>query len=469
MGCILKGVKMLFCSYIFVLLFLPLTVAGYFLLNKWNNCASRCWLLAASLYFYAYFNVSYLFLLLGSLAVNYSIGYFLWSYRKRWLLILGVTLNLVLLGYCKYYDFFVANLTALFGTDWVLKNMLLPLGISFFTFQQISYLSDVFNGELKERYSPLTYSLFVTFFPQLVAGPIVLANEMMPQFADKKNCEINFANLSCGIFVFSLGLAKKMLLADSFAPIGDALFVMASPGCMDVITGSLAYAFQIYFDFSGYSDMAIGIGLMFNIMLPVNFLSPYKSLNIQEFWRTWHITLGRFLVNFIYFPMGGNRKGKLRTYFNLIFTFFISGLWHGANWLFVFWGTLNGVAVAIHRLWSKDLNMKMPKWAAFIVTFLFVWLSQIFVKCRDMGHAFDVFAALGDFSPEKHALFAEEFSSSEITLFIIGIWIIFFMPATDFFRRTFKPALWNLLLSLTLIVWSILSFNKISPFIYFNF
>ncbi|MBE6378647.1 MAG: hypothetical protein E7051_07520 [Lentisphaerae bacterium] len=157
------------------------------MLNKWNNCASRCWLLAASLYFYAYFNVSYLFLLLGSLAVNYSIGYFLWSYRKRWLLILGVTLNLVLLGYCKYYDFFVTNLNALFGTDWVLKNMLLPLGISFFTFQQISYLSDVFNGELKERYSPLTYSLFVTFFPQLVAGPIVLANEMMPQFADKKN------------------------------------------------------------------------------------------------------------------------------------------------------------------------------------------------------------------------------------------------------------------------------------------
>lgn len=460
---------MLFCSYVFIILFLPLTVAGYFLLNKVDTRAGRCWLLLASFYFYAYFNWTYLFLLLGSLVVNYTIGFLIYSHRKRWLLILGITLNLLLLGYCKYYDFFVSNINALFGTDWVLKNMLLPLGISFFTFQQISYLSDVFHGELKERYSPLTYALFVTFFPQLVAGPIVLANEMMPQFAKKENCTLNFANLSCGIFVFSLGLAKKMLLADNFAPLGDALFVMDSPGVLDVITGSLAYAFQIYFDFSGYSDMAIGIGLMFNIMLPVNFLSPYKSLNIQEFWRTWHITLGRFLVNFIYFPMGGNRKGKLRTYFNLIFTFFLSGLWHGANWLFVFWGTLNGVAVAIHRFWSKDLNMKLPRWAAFIVTFLFVWLSQIFVKCRSMGHAFDVFAALGDFSSEKIALYAEEFSSNTPWLFGIGIVIIFFMPPTDFFRKSFKPAVWNLALSLILIFWSVLSFNKISPFIYFNF
>ena len=259
---------MLFCSYIFILAFLPLTLLGYFSLNRINVAAGRCWLLAASFFFYGYFNYSYLLLLLGSLVFNYAVGRVLERCHRRWVLIFGCVCNLLLLGYFKYYDFFVENINALFGTDLVVHKLLLPLGISFFTFQQISYLSDVYNGVLGKRYSPLDYALFVSFFPQLIAGPIVLANEMMPQFARKENLRLNYGNFSCGIFIFALGLAKKILIADNLAPIADRAFALAAPGFADSAIGSLAYVMQIYFDFSGYSDMAIGLGAMFNIMLP---------------------------------------------------------------------------------------------------------------------------------------------------------------------------------------------------------
>ncbi|MBE6380863.1 MAG: MBOAT family protein [Lentisphaerae bacterium] len=460
---------MLFCSYIFVLAFLPLTVLGYFLLNKFNTTAGRCYLLAASLFFYGYFNVSYLFLLLGSLLINYCIGAVLTHWRKRWLLLTGYLINLLILGYCKYYDFFVGNINDLFGTDWVLLNMMLPLGISFFTFQQISYLSDVYYQVLEEKYSPLTYSLFVTFFPQLVAGPIVLANEMMPQFAKKENHSVNYHNLSCGIFIFALGLAKKMLLADNTAPIADAVFYMSDPGVADSLIGSLAYCLQIYFDFSGYCDMAIGIGLMFNIVLPVNFLAPYRSGNIQEFWRTWHITLGRFLGQFVYRPLGGSRNGKVRTYLNLGITFLVSGLWHGANWMMILWGALHGVAIILHRIWSKELKFQMPKWLGVSVTFIFVWLAWIFFRAENMAQALKVFRGFGDFSAEKFAATRENLDTDSLIIMAVALGIIFFLPPANSFKDKFKPQLWHLVTALVLIVCSVFCFNRISPFIYFNF
>ena len=276
---------MLFCSYIFLFLFLPLTVLCYYLLNRLHPLAGKISLLGASLFFYGYFNPVYLLLLLGSLVFNFLLGELLQKRKDRLLLTVGITVNILLLGYCKYYDFFVSNINMLFGTDWTLKHLLLPLGISFFTFQQISYLCEIYNGTLKERYSPLTYSLFITFFPQLVAGPIVLPDEMMPQFADRKNQKIHLQNIACGFFIFILGLSKKMLLADNFAPIADRIFPMSDPGFLDAWYAVFAYTMQIYFDFSGYCDMAIGIGLLFNISLPVNFSSPYRSGDIQEFWR----------------------------------------------------------------------------------------------------------------------------------------------------------------------------------------
>ncbi len=460
---------MLFCSYVFILAFLPLTLLGYFLLNKVNSVAGRCYLLAASLFFYGYFNISYLFLLLGSLVFNYCIGDILTRYRKRWLLIFGCTANLLLLGYCKYYDFFAANINELFGTDIVLQNLLLPLGISFFTFQQISYLSDVYYQELKEKYSPLTYALFVTFFPQLVAGPIVLANEMMPQFAEKENQKVNYHNLSCGIFIFALGLAKKILLADNIAPVADSVFYMAEPGAADSLLGSLAYCLQIYFDFSGYCDMAIGIGLMFNIVLPVNFSSPYRSTDIQEFWRRWHITLGRFLGEFVYRPLGGSKKGRINTLLNLAITFLISGLWHGANWMMILWGALHGMAMVLHRIWSKELKMKMPLWAGGIITFIFVWLAWIFFRAENMAQALKVFRGFGNFSAEKFSAAVENADLNTLGIMAAAVLIIFFLPPANSFKDDFKPALWHWLTAFVLIISSVFCFSRISPFIYFNF
>lgn len=464
-----RGSIMLFCSYVFVLLFLPVTVLGYFLLNRFRASAGKLWLLAASLFFYGYFSIPYLFLLLGSLAVNYLLGCILFRHKKKWLFAAGVVLNLFLLGYCKYYDFFISNINTLFATDFVLKHLLLPLGISFFTFQQISYLSDVYHDELKEKYSLLTYSLFVTFFPQLVAGPIVLANEMMPQFADPSNQKINSQNMSCGIFIFSLGLAKKILIADEMAPFADQLFAMNEPGFPDSLMGSLAYCFQIYFDFSGYCDMAIGIGLMFNIVLPVNFSSPYRSGNIQEFWRRWHITLGRFLSQFVYFPLGGSRKGEGRAYLNLAFTFFVSGVWHGANWMMILWGCLHGGAMMLHRFWKKVLNKTMPHWLGVSLTFLFVWMVWIFFRAENMTQAVRVFSGFINFSPEKFRSFSESFSGKDLLMYLVSAGIICFLPPANSFRERFKPAVWNLAAAIILLICSVFSFNRISPFIYFNF
>ena len=460
---------MLFCSYVFILLFLPLTVIGYFVFNRFNTVWARGYLLLASLVFYGYFNIAYLILLAGSLLFNYFWGCILYRNKNKILLGCGIAANILLLGYCKYYDFFATNINILFQTDIVLKNMLLPLGISFFTFQQISYLSDVYNGALKEKYSPLTYALFVTFFPQLVAGPIVLANEMMPQFAKAENCRPNYHNISCGIFIFSLGLAKKILLSDEFALIADAVFDLSAPAFIDSVLGSLAYTLQIYFDFSGYCDMAIGIGLMFNIVLPVNFSSPYRSADIQEFWRRWHITLGRFLSQFVYFPLGGSRCGRIRTYLNLLLTFLISGLWHGACWMMVLWGGLHGIAMAVHRFWSKDLKCKMPRLPGQILTFLFVWMAWILFRSESLQQARNIFCGFGRFSVPSAEAATKYFSSETILLFVAAAVIIFFLPPANSFKDKFKPAVWNLVVAVILIVSCVFSFNKISPFIYFNF
>ena len=457
---------MLFCSYVFVLLFLPLTAAGYFLLNKWHHKAGKLYLLAASFFFYGYFNPAYLLLLAASLVFNYLTGMLLWKKADRLLLAFGIAVNILLLGYCKYYDFFVENINWIFGTDLVLKNLLLPLGISFFTFQQISYLCDVYHRELAERYSPLTYTLFVTFFPQLVAGPIVLANEMMPQFADERNLKPDEHNLSCGIFVFSLGLAKKMLLADNFAGIADRTFNMAVPMFADSFTGTLAYCLQIYFDFSGYCDMAIGIGLIFNIKLPVNFYAPYLSANIQEFWRKWHITLGRFMSQFVYIPLGGSREGRVRTYINLAITFLVSGLWHGANWMMILWGALHGTAIVIHRI----LGIHDTRVRVIVLTFVFVWLVWIFFRAENAAQAGKVLAGFTDFNAAGFREFTDEYSLNTLGLFIVSAFIIIFLPpANSFASKEFQPKRWHLTTAFILLLSSIFCFNRISPFIYFNF
>lgn len=372
--------------------------------------AGKAWLVLCSLFFYSWWNVAYLPLILISMLVNYAIGTSLGTNNvnrkialasiaglslvggrgvsKKVVLAAGIVFNLGLLGYFKYADFFVANLNEL-GADLSLPNVMLPLAISFFTFQQIAYLVDSYREETRE-YDFLNYALFVTFFPQLIAGPIVHHKEMMPQFASRWNLVKRYRNIALGLFIFSMGLFKKVVIADTFAQWATPGFDVAPTlNFFEAWVTSLSYTFQLYFDFSGYTDMAIGAALLFNIKLPINFNSPYKALDIQDFWRRWHITLSRFLRDYLYIPLGGNRLGSLRTYMNLFATFLIGGLWHGASWMFVIWGALHGLALVVHRFW-KQLGFVMPTLIAWLVTFNFINFSWVFFRAKEMDDAVKV-------------------------------------------------------------------------------
>ncbi|MCT7469250.1 MBOAT family O-acyltransferase, partial [Aliarcobacter cryaerophilus] len=284
---------------------------------------------------------------------------------------------------------------------------------SFFTFTQIAFLVDAYRREAKE-YSLVNYMLFVTYFPHLLAGPILHHKEMMPQFASKYNWVKNYRNIALGLFIFSIGLFKKVVIADTFAPWATAGFDTATTlNLIEAWATSLSYTFQLYFDFSGYCDMAIGISLMFNIKLPINFNSPYKALNIQDFWRRWHMTLSRFLRDYIYIPLGGNRKGNTRTYVNLLSTFLIGGLWHGAGWTFIIWGALHGIALAIHRFW-QSLGFKMNKVLAWFITFNFINITWIFFRAKDFESAMKVLSSMLSLDnvvlPEKYFKFLAEYN-----------------------------------------------------------
>ena len=309
------------------------------------------WLVIASLFFYAWWNPVYLGLILVSILFNYTLGAILYKKRRKMLLVLGIAINLALLLYFKYAMFFVSTFNALTGGDFYIKQIVLPLAISFFTFQQIAYLVDVYRGRTYE-YNFLHYCLFVSFFPQLISGPIVHHGEMLPQFEKKRVYRLNYEDLSVGLSVFFIGLFKKVVLADGMAEYATPIFNAVSQGIplsfFESWLGLLAYGLQIYFDFSSYCDMAIGLGRMFGIYLPINFYSPYKAVNVIDFWRKWHITLSRFLRDYLYIPLGGNRKGRVRRYTNLMITMLLGGLWHGANWTFVIWGFLFGIIQAVY-------------------------------------------------------------------------------------------------------------------------
>ena len=395
--------------------------------------------------------------------------------HKKIYFIIGSIFNVGLLCYFKYYDFFVENVNILFKTNWTLKHLLLPLGISFFSFQQLSYLIDVYKGETKD-YSLLNFSLFVTFFPQLIAGPIVLHSEIMPQFDDKEKQKLNWDNIASGIFMFSMGFFKKLVIADSFA-------IWATNG-FDSISSltfyqawfiSLSYTIQIYFDFSGYSDMAVGIGKIFNIDLPANFLSPYKATSISEFWRRWHITLGRALSTYVYKPLGGNRKGRVKTYINLLLTFLVSGLWHGAAWTFVFWGLLHGIASVIDRLF-RDNNWKINKYVSWILTFMLVNCAWVFFRATTFERAFEILTAM--FSVPSGGVLNMAGIITNGSIIIIGlvyILLVISLVVTLSFKNTYELAetfdytTINTVYVVILMVVGISFMPRISPFIYFNF
>ena len=390
---------MVFSSYLFLFAFLPLVLGGYYLLSLFKNpIYQRLFLIGASLFFYGYFNPSYLLIIVVSIFINYLLASCISGSNGTFqtvLFWLGVLFNVWLLGYFKYRDFFVENINTLFHTSFVLKHIALPLGISFFTFQQLSFLVSIRKGEEKlERFDD--YCIFVLFFPQLVAGPIVLYSEMVPQFKDPQRRYWNWENASKGMYIFIIGLFKKAVIADTLALFADTGFASQSLGFCAAWATSLSYTFQVYFDFSGYSDMAVGLGKLFNIDLPFNFRSPYQSESISEFWRRWHITLGRALQSYIYFPLGGSRNGKLRTYRNLLLTFLVSGLWHGAAWTFVLWGLLHGLVNTLERVFAKPLS-HVPHWVRVGCTFLIVNALWVLFRAESFESAAVVYRGMVNF------------------------------------------------------------------------
>lgn len=402
---------MLFNSYVFIFLFLPLVLIGFYWLGRIAHTLAMFWLAFASVFFYGWWDVSFVSLLLTSIALNYTIGYLI---TRRialsdnrggfWFLVGGVTINLVLLAYYKYANFFLYNLNYLMGTSFFIKDLVLPLGISFFTFTQIAFLVDAYHGKVKElNFSH--YLLFVTYFPHLIAGPVLHHKEMMPQFAEKNACKINWDNISLGIVIFVLGLAKKVLIADSMAnyssPIFDFVASGGHPMLVESWVGALAYTLQLYFDFSAYSDMAVGLSLMFNVRLPVNFDSPYKATSIIEFWRRWHMTLSRFLRDYLYISLGGNRNGFIRRYVNLLITMLIGGLWHGAGWTFIVWGGLHGLYLVINHLWrlvKVQLHWGdgglLSRLFAGALTFFAVVVGWVFFRADNLSSALVLLAGL---------------------------------------------------------------------------
>ena len=487
---------MLFNSYIFILLFLPVALFLYFGLNHiGKETEAKISLVIMSLWFYGYFHVSYLLLLVGSILFNFVCSRMLLRSgrginHRRLLLGIGITANIGVIFYFKYYNFFLENVNGLFRTDIPLKEILMPLGISFFTFQQISYLVDSYREETGE-YTFVDYALFVTFFPQLIAGPIVLHQEMIPQFNDKARKKLGSEKFARGLWLFSVGLFKKVMIADILGKGADWGF--ANPEILtgaDALVVSLLYTLQIYFDFSGYCDMASGIASMFQMEMPVNFNSPYKATSILDFWQRWHMSLTRFLRKYIYFPLGGSRKGTARTMLNVMIVFGVSGIWHGASWTFILWGLIHGAAQVLNRLF-KNAWERIPGILRWLATFFFVNFTWILFRAESLTDAGMIFSRIFNFGEMRlSSELLEQFAVLEFTyivehiavlngfvanhpaiyllIFLTGAMLLALIPQ-NCQQKKFVPGVKNALGSIVMLVWSVVSLSGLATFLYFNF
>lgn len=519
---------MLFNSFGFLFLFLPAVLFGFFLIARNSHRLAALWLAAASVFFYGYWNPKFVSLLLASVAFNYAMGYAIGHARPRQprpksLLVFGIAANLFVLAVFKYTNFFISTVNAVSGSSLPLTDIILPLGISFFTFTQIAFLVDV-HRRIAREYSFIHYLLFVTYFPHLIAGPVLHHKQMMPQFAAAATYRINLEDVAIGTAFFVLGLAKKVLLADNFAEYSNRVFAAAGGGealqVFEAWAGALSYTLQLYFDFSGYSDMAVGLSKMFGVDLPINFNSPYKASNMIEFWRRWHMTLSQFLRDYLYIPLGGNRKGTLARHMNLMVTMLLGGLWHGANWTFVVWGGLHGMFLIANHGWQAvkgrgaDGGNRHLRWLGRTVgtglTFVLVVVAWVFFRSDTLANAVLLVKGMlfcngisvpGPLATQYSALspliHGEGFfpvtrlSGSlfgPLTLF--GLWVVFFLPnsqellltpvrnrrlnvlvpvtnATGGFRWT--VGLRTGFLVAVLLAGSLLSFSAGSEFLYFQF
>jgi len=459
---------MLFNSQIFIIGFLPIVLSLYYLLAA-NRVARQAFLVLASWWFYGWWDVRFVPLLVGLTVANWLIAVWFGRMRENWIPALGVILNLAVLGLFKYADFLRGTVFGLTGEPWQPWHLILPLGISFFVFQKISYLIDLRRGD-RHIYGFLDFCLFVSFFPQLIAGPLVRHNEIIHQFRADPRGEAMWENLGRGFILFIVGVSKKVVLADTLAMVADPLFarVSGSPlGLGEAWTAALAYTLQIYFDFSGYSDMAIGLALMFGLRLPFNFDAPYRSVSVRDFWRRWHMTLSRFLRDYLYIPLGGNRSGVVRQAVNVVLTMLLGGLWHGANWTFVVWGGLHGVALAINHLWAQT-SLRLPRFFAWALTMLFVICAWVLFRAASFSGAFDVLSSMVGL----HGLAAPTLTPEFKAAIIAGCLIATIGPVSQRFALTLlRPEPWIAVPAGILLSWLLLLIGGRLPnvFIYFQF
>ncbi len=493
---------MLFNSYPFIFIFLPVTLLVFFSLARLQSIKlSLAWLTFASFIFYAYWNPAYLLLLLISIIFNYHLGKKishaeLNSRRAKILLGLGIIINLCIIGYYKYADFLISSFNPGLSQNWDLQNIFLPLGISFYTFTQIAYLVDAYRGEIKDvDYDLMTYSLFVCFFPQLIAGPILRHDELIPQFEERRNFILSYENIARGLVLFGLGLAKKVLIADNLSPWVGPIFNHAGDVTfIEAWVGALSYTFQLYFDFSGYSDMAIGLGWMFNINLPINFNSPYQAISITDFWRRWHITLSNFLRDYLYIPLGGSRKGNIRRYGNLILTMLLGGLWHGAGWTYVAWGGLHGVYLCINHGWRK-YGIGLPKLFGWGMTFFAVVLGWVLFRANTFtdaceliqtllgfhgivipGEAEGKLGILTQFGVQLQSwdalVYLPQFAQRKAMTFLVLMGLLigtYCLPNTQKMMDKFQPnSIWVISMGLMTGI-CLICLNRVSEFLYFQF
>ena len=468
---------MLFNSYQFLLLFLPVTLLGIYLLTWYRQERAAIWFAGlASLAFYTAGEKHVVFILIASIIFNYLLGNEILQCKEKRsdktakiIVCLGIAANLGLLGYFKYTNFFVDNLDNLFSLHLEIARIALPIGISFYTFTQIGFLVDCNRNE-SHRYRFGDYLLFVTYFPHLVAGPILNHKSIIPQFEAGKFGRPSAKPLYQAAIFFSTGLFKKIIIADNLSSYVHIFFDHAqSLNVIEAWSAALLYTFQLYYDFSGYSEMAVGLSLLMNIDIPINFNSPYKSASIVEFWRRWHISLSLLLRDYIYIPLGGNRKGEARRYLNLIITMFLGGFWHGAGWTFILWGLMHGCALAVNHLWQR-LKKPLPRTIGIPLTFLFVIVGWVVFRSQNLPTAWQMISAMLGLhpSPEHSKLspLVHHLSSSLAWLSLLLAWC-FFAPNTQ--EMAVRPRWYVAVIAACLFAAAFMSIDKASDFLYFKF
>jgi alginate O-acetyltransferase complex protein AlgI len=458
----------LFNSQVFIIFFLPAVLSAYYALSA-HRATRQALVIAASLAFYAWWDVRFVPLLVGLTIANWLIACWFGATRRGWIPVLGIVLNLLVLALFKYADFLRGTVFDLTERPWQRWDLILPLGISFFVFQKISYLIDLRRGD-RHIYVFLDFCMFVTFFPQLIAGPLVRHNEIIHQFgADPRRPEM-WENLSRGLVLFLIGVAKKVALADTLAMVADPLFLQASQaplGTAPAWVAVTAYTLQIYFDFSGYSDMAIGLGLMFGFRLPLNFNAPYRAISVRDFWRRWHMTLSRFLRDYLYIPLGGNRASPVRQVFNVVATMLLGGLWHGANWTFVAWGGLHGCALAVNHVWSER-GLRLPRPLAWLLTLLFVMVCWVLFRAESFTQAGQILGSMAGTQGLGHLSLDREY----VIALIAGAVAATLGPSSqDVALTRLKPATWFAIPAGALLAYLLLLIGGRLPnvFIYFQF